>query len=306
MTNLATIKAANPLAKIVDRYAEGPRRVGGRTFWLCPFHDEKTPSFTLTPDGGAFICFGCGARGDLFDFLKHAEGLDIKEAVTFLVGNATPSVPPRISSRPRQDDDSAWRTKAALTIWREAGPAERSPVEKYLRGRGITIPIPQTIRHHPCLFYNPSGLRFHGMVAAVQASDRRIVAIHRTFLLADGRVAQVASPKMMLGPCSGGAVRLGPINDRLVVAEGIENAFAAMQLNGIPAWAAMSTSGIRSLALPPKIHEVVIATDGDEPGRQAARQAAERWTRNGVRVRIKDPGDGRDPNDVLLAETAHG
>jgi len=60
-------------------------RRAGRSFkGLCPFHTERTPSFTCTPDGNFFHCFGCGASGDIYDFLQRIEGLDFPEAVETL------------------------------------------------------------------------------------------------------------------------------------------------------------------------------------------------------------------------------
>jgi DNA primase len=60
-------------------------RRAGRSFkGLCPFHTEKTPSFTVTPEGNFFHCFGCGASGDLYDFLMRVEGLEFPEAVESL------------------------------------------------------------------------------------------------------------------------------------------------------------------------------------------------------------------------------
>jgi hypothetical protein len=172
-------------------------------------------------------------------------------------------------------------------------------VEKYLRGRRITLPIPTTLRHHPNLLYKPTGQYFHALVAAVQDPGGEIVAIHRIYLLSDGRRPPVVEQKMSLGPCKGNAVRLGPVKDRLLLAEGIESALSAMQLAGFSAWASIGTGGLSNLYLPSHITEVLIAADGDVAGRKAAQDAAERWRARGVRVRIKDPGDGMDYNDLL-------
>ena len=62
----------------------GLRRAGKSFKGLCPFHTERTPSFTCTPDGNFFHCFGCGASGDIYDFLQRVEGLDFPEAVETL------------------------------------------------------------------------------------------------------------------------------------------------------------------------------------------------------------------------------
>ena len=105
---------------------------------------------------------------------------------------------------------------------------------------------------------------------------------------------------MMLGPCRGGAVRLGPIDQRLLVGEGIESCLAAMQATGRSAWAALSTSGLRALDLPVEVDEVTVLADGDDPGEAAAHEAALRWKRQGRVVRIARPPRGLDFNDLLL------
>jgi hypothetical protein len=89
--------------------------------------------------------------------------------------------------------------------------------------------------------------------------------------------APVQPQKMMFGPCWGGAVRLAPFADVLVVGEGIETCLAAMQATGHPASAALATSGLRTLHLPTDGREVTVLADGDDPGEAAARDAAMRW-----------------------------
>jgi putative DNA primase/helicase len=91
---------------------------------------------------------------------------------------------------------------------------------------------------------------------------------------------------MMLGPCRGGTVRLALPGDVLMVAEGIETALSAMQATGRPAWAVLSTSGLRTLDLPDAVRNVIVLADGDEPGEAAAQDCARCWKREGRRVRI--------------------
>jgi hypothetical protein len=130
------------------------------------------------------------------------------------------------------------------------------------------------------------------------------LAIHRTFLVPDGRGKAPVSPaKMMLGPCRGGAVRLGEAGEVLMVGEGIETCLAAMLATNLPAWAALSTSGLRGLELPPAVREVIILADGDAPGQAAAQASAQRCIREGRRARIARPPQGFDFNDLLLGST---
>ena len=301
--DLAILKAAHPLAEIVTRYVDGPRRVNGRIFWLCPFHDERTPSFSITPDGGAFKCFGCGASGDVIEFVMRAEGLDFKTALEFLSdgGAATPS---NRSPPPAQHDGNnlAWRIEAAIAIWDSTSPAAGTLVETYLRARGLNIPIPPSIRYAPALRHGPTGQFFPTMVAAVQGPDRRIMGIHRTFLRLDGKgKVPFTSPKMMLGRCAQGAVRFAKAGPRLAIGEGIESSLSVLQETDIPVWAALSTSGMKAIILPSSVREVILCPDADEPGERAAKEAAQRFISEGLTARIARPPEGMDFNDVLVA-----
>jgi hypothetical protein len=193
------------------------------------------------------------------------------------------------------------RTEAALAIWRGSQSAEGTPVETYLRSRGFTIPMPVSIRFHAGLKH-PSGSVWPVMVALVtRGVDGKPIGIHRTFLARDGSAkAPVEPAKMMLGPCRGGAVWLGRSGDLLMVGEGIETCLAAMQASGHAAWAALSTSGLRTLNLPKDVRNVVVLADGDDPGEAAAQDCAWRWKREGRRVRIARPPQGMDFNDLLV------
>ncbi len=141
------------------------------------------------------------------------------------------------------------------------------------------------------------------MVALVVNGETGLpIAIHRTFLAGDGHgKAPVDPAKMMLGPCRGGAVRLGKPGSVLMVGEGIETCLAAMQATENAAWAALSTSGLRSLDLPRDVCDLIVLADGDEPGEAAAQHCARRWQREGRCVRIARPPQGMDFNDLLKA-----
>jgi len=145
------------------------------------------------------------------------------------------------------------------------------------------------------------------MVALVtRGFDDTPLAIHRTFLSRDGGgKCPVDLQKMMLGPCRGGAVRLADPGDVLMVGEGIETCLAAMQATGNPAWAALSTSGLRTLNLPEDVRDVIVLADGDDAGEAAARDCAWRWKREGRRVRIARPPQGLDFNDLLTGRSSH-
>jgi len=193
-----------------------------------------------------------------------------------------------------------------LKLWRASLDAHGTLVEAYLQSRGITYPPPPTLRFHPALRHSPSGLKWPAMVALVtRGTDNTPLGIHRTFLAHDGRgKAPVEREKMMLGPTRGGVVKLAAACDTLMVGEGIETCLSGQQESGKPTWAALSTSGLRALALPDTVREVIVLADGDDAGEAAARHAADRWQREGRIVRIARPPPELDFNDLLMGASS--
>jgi len=189
----------------------------------------------------------------------------------------------------------------ARSIWGNTTSIAGSKGKAYYRSRGITCSLPETLRWAPDVFHAPSGTYCSAIVADVSTGG-----VHRTFFTKQGeRLASNA--KMMLGPCARGAVRLSESTGPLVVCEGIETSLSLLSglLSGPhTVWAALSTSGIKSLELPKAPGELVLAPDGDEAGRGAASALGMRAHALGWKVSTIDPGDGLDWNDVLTSEVA--
>lgn len=196
------------------------------------------------------------------------------------------------------------RARQAERLWQEAQPIAGTVEETYLRAaRGITCPLPETLRFHPACWH-PTAQRLPAMVALVEGGDG--FAVHRTYLCRDGSGKADAEPrKAMLGATAGGAVRLAAGPGRLVVAEGIETALSLLCgfLEGPAAvWAALSTSGLRGLRLPARPGGLTVAPDGDAPGRDAAHALAARAHALGWAVSILTPPEGGDFNDLLTGK----
>jgi hypothetical protein len=133
------------------------------------------------------------------------------------------------------------------------------------------------------------------------------LGVHRTFLQRDGSgKATIEPPRASLGPIRGGAIRLDPAADEMVIGEGLETSASAGLLLGMPAWAGISAGNLgEALKLPASVRSVVIAADPDEPGRKGARAAWHRWHDEGRRVRISTPHAGLgDCNDILVRRLA--
>ena len=284
--------------------ALGGRWHGSTGSARCPAHDDHEPSLS--------VCDGDGGR-----LLTHCHAGCQPEAVWAalqdrgLVSRAEDMPAERRPRRRRQRPDKlapapSTNQRSALEIWNAAGQAHGSPVETYLRGRGIIIPVPTTLRYHHGVRYERSGILLPCMVAAVQAPDRKVTAIHRTYLRDDGQgKAGVPTPKMALGPIGAGAVRLGPAGPVLGLTEGIETGLSVMQLFDLPVWCSLSASRLDRLWLPPEALEVQVFADNGTPGHEAAARAAKAYQAQGRRVVVRfPPAEFDDFNDLLCAEAA--
>ena len=275
------------------------RRTGSSWMARCPAHDDRAPSLSIAESSDGTVLVRCHAgcsQQDVVDALK-ARSL---WPGAFGRRLAPLSAQARKTAE-REHPSSRTRIVAAMSIWHQAESASGTLVETYLRNRGIELPPPPVLAYQPRLKH-PTGRVWPGMVALVtRGRDDEPLGIHRTFLTTDGKAKAPVSPaKMMLGPCRGGAVRLANATDFVMVGEGIETCLAVMQATGLPAWAALSTAGLRSLDLPESVRNVVVLADADPPGEAAALQAGRRWRRQGRRVRVARPPTGLDFNDVLV------
>ncbi len=102
------------IEQTISSYVQLKRR-GKNLVGLCPFHNEKTPSFTVYPDSQSYYCFGCGAGGEVINFIRRAENLDFTEAVRFLCDRYSLVMP-----ADGYDDSMAVKRKRMYEINKEA------------------------------------------------------------------------------------------------------------------------------------------------------------------------------------------
>lgn len=138
--------ARTDIVSIIDTHV--PLKKAGREFKACcPFHDEKTPSFTVVPDKQFYHCFGCGAHGTAIGFLMDYERLGFVEAVTDLAIRAGISVPTVDISTPRETEEDKSNIKDIFETLTRANQFYRQQLKdhpsapsavNYLKGRGIS------------------------------------------------------------------------------------------------------------------------------------------------------------------------
>jgi DNA primase len=155
---LEEIRTRVDLVDLVGAYVP-LKRAGERWKGLCPFHQEKTPSFTVNPKLGIFHCFGCHAGGDAFEFLKRHDRLDFPEAVRLLAERTGVPLPTRTGPAERAEAGAReglyrlleWAAARYEGWLRERDDAGRA--RDYLAGRGISPEIARRFR----LGYAPEG-----------------------------------------------------------------------------------------------------------------------------------------------------
>jgi putative DNA primase/helicase len=275
------------------------RRSGGWWRCCCPVHQSRGATLALR-DGVRGVIVKCFAGCDPRDVLAelHRRRLTRDGNPYFSIAEAAHR--PAITG-----DNVAARIAVARRLWNTARDARGSPVVRYLAGRGITTPVRPSLRWAPHCRH-PSGIYLPAMVARVDGLNGELVGVHRTYLDRDATGVWCRRDRASLGPVGGGAVRLAPAAETLLIGEGIETCLAAMQATGMPAWAALSTSGLVALVLPPIVRTAVILSDHDVSGagERAARSAGERLIAEGRRVRLALPDLDTDFNDLLLGRAS--
>jgi DNA primase len=142
--DIALVREKSPIADVIGEQVQLRNAGGGNLKGLCPFHDEKSPSFNVTPARGMYYCFGCQAGGDVIRFVQETEHLGFNDAVErlairagvqlrYVEGGAPPSSEHR-GQRQRLID--AHREAAAFYAGQLSG-AEAEPAREFLRGRGF-------------------------------------------------------------------------------------------------------------------------------------------------------------------------
>ena len=313
------------------------KRAGNRMVGLCPFHSEKTPSFSVSPEMGLFYCFGCGKGGDMITFIRGVENLEYVEAIRLLAEKAGLTVPEDAK------EDNAARIKAkVLEMNRETAryfheqlttPAGKKALS-YLAGRGLT---PKTIRNFG-LGYAPAGwdnLRSHlqskgytydDMAAAaliVKSKNNSYYDVFRDrvmFPIIDlrggvigfgGRIMEGTGPKYLNSPDSPvfkKSWNLFALNfaknaksDTLILGEGYMDVIAMHQAGFTNAVATLGTSltAEQSRLMARYAKRIVIAYDSDTAGQNATKRAINLLGQNDMQVSVLTLKDAKDPDEYI-------
>ena len=334
---LNELKYRCDVEQIIGSYVQLRRR-GRNLTGLCPFHSEKTPSFTVYPENQSFYCFGCGAGGDIVTFIRRIENLDYMEAIRFLAERVGMQVPEN------EMDDGAHRLKMRIleinresaryfhkALMSEAGREARA----YLIGRGLGKPIIVRfgIGYAPPGWQNLTdhlsrlGYTSDEMVAAGVANRGKKGGCYDVFrnrvmfpiidlrggVIAFGgrRLSEADNPKYVNtgdNPVYKKGRNLYALNfaknskrQELLLAEGYMDVVAIHQGGFDNAIAGLGTALTSDQArlISSYTQTVVLCYDSDEAGQKATQKAVRLLDEVGVRTRILSITGAKDPDEFI-------
>lgn len=334
---LDELLARNPIEDVVGQYVPLTRR-GSNLFGLCPFHGEKTPSFSVAPDKGIFYCFGCHKGGGVVNFIMEIESLTYPDAVRFLAKRAGLTVPEdeQYQSRYRQQERLWALCREAARFFHNQlyGPAGAKGLE-YAQGRGLSqgtltrfgIGFAPAAWDHLLVAMQRKGYTEQELLDAGLAlkNERRgtlydrfrnrlmfpIIDVRGNVIGFGGRVMDDATPKYLNSPETlifNKRKNLFALNlakkskqDKIILTEGYMDAIALHQAGFDCAVASLGTSLTEEHAalLSRYTDQLILIYDGDEAGQNATRRALPMLERTGLQVRILRMEGAKDPDEFI-------
>jgi putative DNA primase/helicase len=273
----------------------------------CPAHPDSTPSLSVNEKNGKVLvrCHaGCSQEAVIAALRQRGLWSGKSERNRTKMQNIK-SDDTKLAEYHRFQKAMAILRAAAGAVGpvREWNIPSRAPLERYLEGRGIN-----TLPENAMLLSSAQSERLTGkdddtpgtcfpaMVFPIIDATCKLLGAHLTWLSKDGSTKlNTDNPKRMFGPVKGGYVQLAEIDpdhfpEKLIIGEGIENALSAMQITGLPTIAALSAGNMHTLNPPPST-EVIIASDADDTGKEAAESLAQHLLGTNCNriVRIAEP-----------------
>ena len=183
MHDTDAIRRGHPIADVAAASGLELRQTGGRLTAVCPFHGDSRPSLVLYPANQSYYCFGCGAGGDVIDFMSRLHKVDFREAVGLLAGAQVPTMPAGVPHPPKVAVPGVDPMKAELIIetavaFYEEAVWSRPEALDYLASRGIHEGTARRLR---------LGFGVPGLVAELRERDLDIETAHQLGLLDEGR-----------------------------------------------------------------------------------------------------------------------
>lgn len=339
------IRVNNDIVDVVSEYVRLDKK-GKDYFGLCPFHKEKTPSFSVVPSKQIFYCFGCGKGGNVIQFIMNAENLDYIEALKYLADRVKIQLP---EGENKEDIEKAKlkqeilkiNTEAARFFHTELSSPKSENVQKYLANRSISE---QTVRKFG-LGYSPEGWdQLYNYLLSKDFDEKAVVSsglvlpkknggyydrfrgrimfpifdIRGNIIGFGGRVIDASQPKYMNSPETpvySKGKQLYALNfakksntKKLIVVEGYMDVISLHQSGIINTVASLGTALTESQGriLKKYADEIVISYDADTAGQAATMRGLDLLNEIGCTVKVLQIPDGKDPDEYVRKNGVDG
>lgn len=301
MTDLVShINAVHPTrhgcsaAEIV--HALGGRKAGRNWMAHCPAHGDKTPSLSIGEAADGKVLLKCHAGCPQGQVIATLQDRGLWPTSGGHLGKAIQRLSAQAQRDPKYGHYEHQQREKARYFYRVSKAASGTPVEFYLRSRGITTPLPSTVRflpgnnpgRHPAMMV-PYGFPNEPEPGVLDIYESAITAVQLTLLKRDGSgKAEVKPNKMTIASPAGAPMVLAPVNDLLGlgICEGVEDAMSVHYATGLGAWASGGASVMPKLALavPDYIEVVTIFGHDDPAGQRGTIDLADALVARGVEV----------------------
>jgi DNA primase catalytic core len=328
------IKAANDLAGVLTERGIAVKRKGKSLVASCPFHEETTPSFTVTPSKGLFHCFGCGVAGDVIGFVSRYDKVSFKEALETLAQRAGLSLDKIMEEKPRRERRIPKQSSSCLPSPEILAKVvehyhhalcEREDAQDYLKKRGLTEP--QLVLDYRVGYADGSLLKLVPREGELREElvSLGVIAKQGRELLGGCIVVPIPDPLTgqwvslygrgmrtnrhcyLPGPFRGVVnFQAARSSSEIILTESILDALSFHQAGIKTAIPIYGTNGFTSdhldLLKRENVSRVILALDNDEPGRKATEAIKEKITSAGISVSLATfPNGIKDANELLLS-----
>jgi len=328
----------NDIVDVVSDYVKITRK-GKDYFGLCPFHREKTPSFSVVPAKQIFYCFGCGKGGNVINFIKNIENVEFLDALKMMADRASVQLPESNDKNERQKSGYYKKlveinTEAARFYYSNVKDNPGGVADLYIQGRkikeGTTVRFgigysndkwDLLLKHLIGKGYIEKDMETAGLILKSKKGtyyDRfrnrimfPIIDVRNRVIGFGGRLISGEGPKYMNSPETpvyNKSTSLYGINiaknskaERMVIVEGYMDCIALHQAGFSNCVASLGTAlTIKQARMLKKlVPEVIIAYDMDQAGRNAALRGLDMIASLGCGVKVLEIPEGKDPDDYI-------
>ena len=331
------IKSSNDIVDVISQYVI-LKRSGRNFFGLCPFHKEKTPSFSVSPDKQIFHCFGCGAGGNVIHFVSKIENVDFKESLEILAERAGITLPTIENSgdakRQFLKEKVYEINKEAAKFYHETLYKEISkPAQEYVKRRKLDN---KTLKDY-WVGYAPANSNLYKFLKDKDFTDEEILAsdlvnkvgnkfvdrfknrlifpiqdVRGRYIAFGGRVLDNSLPKYINSPENivySKARNLYGLNvakksklDKLIIVEGYMDVISLHQrgIENVVASCGTSLTEQQGRLLRKYAEKIIISYDSDGAGQAATLRGLDILSNLGCDIRVLQMEGAKDPDEYII------